>query len=84
MNDINKQQKIIEYANYFVDTQCTVRKVAQKFNISKSTIYIQFTEFLPEIDRDLYLKVRKVLDKNKSERHIRGGISTKKKYSKKV
>jgi len=70
-------------AEYIVQTGSTVRATAAYFNISKSTVHKDVTERLIEIDHQLYTEVRKVLNKNLSERHIRGGIATKNKYAKK-
>lgn len=69
-----------EFARYIIDTNATVRQTAAKFSISKSTVHKDVSYRLKNIDRSLYLKVKAVLDKNLSERHIRGGIATKKKY----
>ena len=65
---------------YILETGCTVRTCAVHFNISKSTVHKDVTERLEAVDEELYLKVRKVLEKNLSERHIRGGNATKRKY----
>ena len=63
-----------------METQSTVRAAAEYFSISKSTVHKDVTERLKTIDKSLYKDVRRVLDKNLSERHIRGGIATKNKY----
>lgn len=65
---------------YIIDTGATVRATAKVFKISKSTVHKDVTERLYEINRNLYDKVDAVLQKNKSERHIRGGLATRKKY----
>ena len=65
---------------YISDTGATVRQCAKEFGISKSTVHTDVTKRLGGIDRDLQEKVRRVLDKNKSERHLRGGMATKRKY----
>ena len=65
---------------YIAETGATVRQCAKKFGISKSTIHTDVTKRLGKIDRDLCDKVRRVLDKNKTERHLRGGESTRQKY----
>ena len=65
---------------YMVENNATVRETAQKFSISKSTVHKDVTEKLYHANRQLYKKVKLVLDKNKSERHLRGGEATKKKY----
>lgn len=65
---------------YITETGDTVRGTAKKFGISKSTVHKDITEKLKGCNRALYLSVKEVLDKNKSERHIRGGEATKQKY----
>ncbi len=67
---------------YIVDRHTTVRVVAKKFDISKSTVHVDLTERLPKLDYQLYLEARTLLDQNKSERHLRGGEATKQKYLK--
>lgn len=67
-------------AVYIIETGATVRAAAQHFGISKSTVHKDICSRLRKVDSDLYRKVRLVLDKNKQERHIRGGMATRKKY----
>lgn len=74
------EERAVEIANYIVDEKTTVRQAAKKFGVSKSTIHKDVTERLLKINPFLAGKVRKVLDLNKSERHIRGGLATKEKY----
>ena len=74
--------RAIALAEYIVNTGATVRATAKEFKISKSTVHKDVAERLEEIDYSLYLKVKKVLLKNKQERHIRGGEATKQKYKK--
>ncbi|MBO5327721.1 MAG: sporulation transcriptional regulator SpoIIID [Clostridia bacterium] len=74
------EERIICEAEYIIQNNCTVRAAASYFNVSKSTVHKDVAERLEQIDKNLYLKVRKILDKNLSERHIRGGIATKNKY----
>ena len=74
--------RIIEEANYIAETGATVRATAKIFSSSKSTVHKDVTERLREIDLNLYQKVKKVLEKNLSERHIRGGEATRIKYLK--
>ena len=69
-------------ARYIVDKNCTVREAAKHFDVSKSTVHKDVTERLEYIDHALYIKARAVLERNKKERHIRGGLSTKNKYIK--
>lgn len=73
-------ERAVEIARYIVEEKQTVRNAAEHFGVSKSTVHKDLTEKLPEADKALYRKVRRVLDTNKSERHIRGGIATKEKY----
>ena len=84
----NAGQKIIEerainLAQYIIDSKDTVRGAAKKFCISKSTVHKDITERLVKINPILAKEVRGVLNENKAERHIRGGIATKLKYMKK-
>ena len=72
--------RVIKEAEYIVKTGATVRETAKVFSYSKSTVHKDVTERLREIDEDLFERVRIVLDKNLSERHIRGGLATRKKY----
>ena len=74
-------KRIVEEAEYIIDTGDTVRGAAKVFHFSKSTVHKDVTERLMKIDKDLHKKVKKVLDKNLAERHIRGGLATKRKYS---
>ena len=69
-------------ALYVIETGCTVRTAAKEFGVSKSTVHKDLSHRLPQCNRILYEKVRKVLEKNLNERHIRGGIATKTKYKK--
>lgn len=73
-------ERVINEANYITETSSTVRAAASHFSISKSTVHKDVTERLKYIDTELFEKVRTVLDKNLSERHIRGGLATKEKY----
>lgn len=77
------EERTIEVANYIIKNKPTVRAAAKHFNISKSTVHKDLTVRLPEIDADLYDSVRKILDINKAERHLRGGLATKEKYMEK-
>ena len=70
-----------EFARYIIDSGATVRKTAEQFKISKSTVHKDVSYRLKNIDLDLYTKVKAVLDNNLKERHIRGGIATKNKYA---
>lgn len=74
--------RAIELAEYIVENQTTVRAAAKKFGISKSTVHNDVSSRLKKLNPELYNDVRKVLDINKAERHIRGGMATKQKFSK--
>ena len=74
------QQRACELAVYMIETGATVRSAARHFGISKSTVHKDLTQRLEPINRALYLQVRQILDLNKQERHIRGGLATRKKY----
>lgn len=80
MNQHQIMIRIVESAHYFIDNVSTVRKTAKAFNISKSQMHIDLSIHLKNIDKDLYYAVRKILNKNKQERHLRGGLATKRKY----
>ncbi len=79
----NIYKRAIELGEHVVNTGETVRAAASKFGISKSTVHKDLTERLKIIDEKLYKRVRLVLEKNLSERHIRGGLATKFKYERK-
>lgn len=72
--------RVIEEGNYLAETGATVRKAASIFHLGKSTVHKDVTVMLKKIDFSLYLKVKKVLEKNLKERHVRGGLATKLKY----
>ena len=74
------KERTIEVTNYIIENKSTVRATAKHFNISKSTIHKDVTARLEEFDPLLAADVKAVLEKNKAERHIRGGIATKKMY----
>ncbi|MBQ7809964.1 MAG: sporulation transcriptional regulator SpoIIID [Clostridia bacterium] len=74
------EERAARLGEYIVEQKATVRAAAGKFGISKSTVHKDVSKRLPYIDSALYLKVNKVLQQNKSERHIRGGEATKNKY----
>lgn len=74
------QKRVLEICTYILETQATVRQAAQVFGVSKSTVHKDMTERLPSLNKDLALQVKKVLDFNKSERHLRGGEATRNKY----
>lgn len=74
------ENRVLELADYILETGATVRTAAKKFRISKSTVHKDVTERLQEINPHLAAEVKAVLDNNKAERHIRGGLATKEKY----
>ena len=74
------ERRAVRCAEYILETNATVRDCAAHFNISKSTVHKDVSERLAEIDPQLFCMVRKVLEKNLVERHIRGGGATRRKY----
>lgn len=80
MMDMYGRERAEVLAEYVIETGATVRACAQKFGISKSTVHKDLSFKLRYINKNLYMKVKKILDINKAERHIRGGEATKKKY----
>ena len=76
----NIEERACDLALYIIETKATVRSAAKKFGISKSTVHKDLSERLEAINRPLYLQVKKVLEQNKAERHIRGGLATRMKY----
>ena len=74
------EERAMEIANYIIENNATVRQTAKTFGISKSTVHKDVAERLAQINPTLAAEARKVLDVNKSERHIRGGMATKEKY----
>ena len=74
------EERAIDIANYIIENNATVRQPAGQFGISKSTVHKDVTERLEQINPSLAAQARKVLDVNKSERHIRGGMATREKY----
>lgn len=74
------EERAVELGEYIVEHKTTVRATAKKFGISKSTVHSDVSGKLKKISPSLYNEVRKVLDDNKAQRHIRGGLATKQKY----
>ncbi len=81
MKQMTIEERAITLAHYIIDSKDTVRGAAKKFGISKSTVHKDVSERLQKINAALAGEVRTVLDENKAERHIRGGMATKLKYS---
>ena len=73
-------KRVIELAEYIITNKSTVRDAAKRFGISKSTVHKDITERLEKINKNLYNEARKILDVNKAERHLRGGMATKLKH----
>ena len=76
----NIEERAQRLALYIIENKTTVRAAAQKFGISKSTVHKDLSERLPVFNRPLFLQAKAVLEENKAQRHIRGGIATRKKY----
>ena len=74
------EERAIQIANYIIENNATVRQTAKEFGISKSTVHKDVTDRLSQLNPSLAVEARKVLDVNKSERHIRGGLATREKY----
>ena len=74
------EERAMNIASYIIENNATVRQTAKQFGISKSTVHKDVTERLMQINPSLAKEARKVLDVNKSERHIRGGLATREKY----
>ncbi|HIV87981.1 MAG TPA: sporulation transcriptional regulator SpoIIID [Candidatus Pygmaiobacter gallistercoris] len=74
------EERALALGEYVIETGATVRSAAQKFGISKSTVHKDLTQRLKRSNRALYRDVRKVLERNKEERHLRGGMATRHKY----
>lgn len=78
------KDRACELAVYIIETGATVRAAARKFGISKSTVHKDLTIRLPQYNRALYERSRQVLETNKAQRHIRGGLATQRKYKKNI
>ena len=76
----NMEERAERLALYIIENRATVRAAAGKFGISKSTVHKDLAERLPAFNRTLYLQAKQVLEENKAQRHIRGGIATRRKY----
>ena len=76
----NMEERACNLAVYIIENRTTVRAAAKKFGISKSTVHKDLQDRLPQLNRTLYLQVKEILDENKAQRHIRGGLATRKKY----
>lgn len=76
----NIEERAVLLAQYIIEHKATVRSAAKRFGVSKSTVHKDLSERLPGFNWPLYLQVKQVLEENKAQRHIRGGIATRKKY----
>ena len=76
----NIEERACDLAAYIIDNRATVRAAAAVFGVSKSTVHKDLTERLERLNRPLYLQVRRILDRNKAQRHLRGGEATRRKY----
>lgn len=74
------QKRVLDICSYILETQATVRQAAQVFQVSKSTVHKDMTERLPSLNKELAQEVKRVLEYNKAERHLRGGEATRRKY----
>ena len=79
----NIEERVCDLAVYLLEHKATVRAAAAVFGVSKSTVHKDLTERLPRLRPELYREVRRLLDRNKAERHIRGGNATREKYREK-
>lgn len=75
------EERAVELAQYIIENNATVRGAAAKFGVSKSTVHKDVTSRLLYVNRMLALEVKRVLEQNKAERHIRGGLATREKYA---
>ena len=80
LTDGNNKDRCVILGHYIVENNATVRSTAKQFGISKSTVHQDITTKLEQVNRQLHDEVKQVLDTNKAERHIRGGIATRNKY----
>lgn len=78
------EERAVELGEYIIENKATVRSTAKKFGISKSTVHMDVSERLKRVNPQLYTQVKAVLEVNKSQRHIRGGIATRMKYKNKA
>ena len=74
------EERAAALALYLIENRTTVRAAAKKFGLSKSTVHKDLSERLPVYNRTLYLQVKEILEENKAQRHIRGGLATRRKY----
>lgn len=77
------ESRTISEARYIADTRCTLRQCAARFNVGKSTVHVDMTKRLPELDGKMWVRVSKILNYNGKTKHIRGGQTTKNRYAEK-
>lgn len=75
------EERALELGEYIINNNATVRAAAKEFGISKSTVHMDVSQRLKNVDPNMYGRVKKVLELNKAQRHIRGGLATKQKYA---
>ena len=80
MTQEQMDERVLNCAKYYVENQSTVRDVSKHFGISKSQIHVYLTTHLKFLNKTLYYEVREIMNRNKRERHLRGGLATKRKY----
>ncbi len=80
MQSYEIEDRVQQVAKYIINTKSTVRKAANEFGISKSTVHVDITKRLEKVNPSLAGEIKKILEENKLERHIRGGLATKQKY----
>lgn len=78
------EKRVMDICGHILKNKSTVRQTAHTFGVSKSTVHKDMTERLPEINKESYEEVKKILENNKAERHLRGGEATKQKYAHKA
>ena len=83
MNELNNRERCEVIGEFVIENFATVRRAASHFGISKSTVHKDLAYKLKYINKPLYIEVKEILEKNKSERHLRGGEATRQKYLKK-
>ena len=76
----NIEERVVTLARYIIENKATVRQAAHQFGVSKSTVHKDIAERLPQFNRQLYLQAKEILEENKAQRHIRGGLATRRKY----
>ena len=74
------EERAVDIAHFIIANNATVRQAATKFGVSKSTVHKDLSQRLPQYNKRLYDQVRRILDVNKAQRHIRGGMATRRKY----